>query len=156
MSSITKYIGLAAIILWMSPVPAHSAEHHHHSPESTQVAQMGPSFGGNPLVDEMMILDSVFKEIVSGVALGDGPRVFRAVESLHGTMAETQHALRSGFVRPPKNPEKLQEFETLDRQFHGQLDTLAQAAIMNDQRKMADITKKLLDGCVKCHEMFRR
>lgn len=136
--------------LAVSPLKA-EAEHHHASPEART-----PAPGVNPLIEEMRKLDGVFKEIVSGVALGDGPRVHDAIEGMHGAMEKTRAALHSGSVKPPKNPGKLHEFELMDKEFHMNLERLAKAAHMNDGKGMLSLTKKLIDGCVGCHSSFRK
>ncbi|MBS1234600.1 MAG: hypothetical protein H6R43_316, partial [Nitrospirae bacterium] len=42
----------------------------------------GPDAGGNPLIEEMLILDDVFRRVVSAVSLGQGEKVHAALESL--------------------------------------------------------------------------
>ncbi|MBI5827409.1 MAG: cytochrome c [Deltaproteobacteria bacterium] len=110
----------------------------------------------SPLKDEMQTLNAVFQKVVTAVSLGDGEAVTRALEAMHGKEERTAEALHSGAVRPPKNADKLDEFERLDRKFHKELDLLASAARKNDRQKMLTLTKRLLDGCVECHSAFRR
>ena len=107
------------------------------------------------LVEEMKALDAVFREVVSAVALGDGHRVHQALESMHGKMEKTQEALHAGKVVLRKNAAKAAEFEKMDREFHKSLEALGQASHKGDRKGMTMITKKLLDGCVACHEKFR-
>jgi len=109
----------------------------------------------NPLIEEMLTLDRVFHEVVSGVALGDGARVHKALESMHGTKEKTHKGIHSGIVKIPKNAERIEEFVKLDESFHNDLETLARAAHENNQNKMLSLAKKLLDACVRCHEIFR-
>ncbi|MBI5642304.1 MAG: cytochrome c [Deltaproteobacteria bacterium] len=149
---IIKLIGLTAVAIYLMIIPANGADHHH----TAQSRASETSNGGNPLIEEMRILDGAFREIVSGVALGDNHRVHTAIESLHGSMEKTEEALHSGTVKPPKNSDKLGKFEKLDKEFHGNLESLAAAALKNDQRGMTMVTKKLLDGCVNCHKMFKK
>lgn len=110
----------------------------------------------SPLKDEMQTLNAVFQRVVTAVSLGDGEAVSRALHSMHGKEERTAEALHSGAVRPPKNADKLDEFQRLDRKFHRELDLLASAARTNDRQKMLTLTKRLLDGCVECHSAFRR
>jgi cytochrome c556 len=110
----------------------------------------------NPLMEEMVILDGVFREVVSAVSLGDGARVRKALESMHGTMEKTHEGLHSGSVKIPRNSDRLSDFVRMDKEFHGNLEALAQAAHANDQQAMLAMTKKLLDGCVNCHRTFRK
>ena len=109
----------------------------------------------NPLVEEMMILDDVFKEVVSAVALADGERVHEALKSMHGTMEKTHKGVHEGKIRIPKNAQREKEFVAMDKAFHDDLKRLAEAGSKNDQGKMLLLTKKLLDGCVNCHSTFR-
>ncbi|MBF0345207.1 MAG: cytochrome c [Nitrospirae bacterium] len=110
---------------------------------------------GSALVEEMLKLDGVFHEVVSGVALGDGERVHKALENMHGTLEKTHEGVRSGTVSIPKNKQNLKEFVKLDKAFHKELEALAHAAHENNQKVMLVLTKKLLDGCVNCHSKFR-
>lgn len=111
--------------------------------------------GDNPLREEMVTLDAVFREVVSGVSLGDGARVHQALEAMHGTMEKTHEGVHRGTVKVPKNAARVKEFVDLDKQFHARLETLATAAHKNDQPAMLKLTKELLDGCVQCHRTFR-
>jgi cytochrome c556 len=109
----------------------------------------------NPLVEEMEKLDAVFREVVSGVSLGDGSHVHQALEAMHGTMEKTHEGLHHGTVKVPKNAARVTEFVALDKKFHTKLESLSVAAHKNDQKAMLKLTKELLDDCVKCHLRFR-
>ncbi|KJU85136.1 Cytochrome c, class II [Candidatus Magnetobacterium bavaricum] len=110
----------------------------------------------SPLLEEMVKLNSAFTEIVSGVALGDAERVHKALQPLHGTLEKTHEGIKSGSVDIPKNKHNVQEFVGLDRKFHQDLDKLAKAATENNHAVMLKLTKRLLDGCVNCHQKFRK
>lgn len=110
---------------------------------------------GNPLIEEMVALDAVFRDVVSGVAMGDGHRVHEALEKMHGTMEKTHQGVHQGTVILQKNADRLNEFVEQDKQFHGKLEDLATAAHKNDVNTMLSLTKELLDGCVRCHREFR-
>ncbi len=142
----------ALTLLFICTTPLR-AEHKHQAPP--HAAEHSGS-GVNPLVDEMRRLDGAFKEIVSGVALGDGEMVHRAIEGMHGAMEKTQEALHAGEVKPPKNAGKLEKFEEMDKEFHSNLERLASAAAKNDGQEMLKLTKKLMDGCVSCHAAYRK
>jgi hypothetical protein len=111
--------------------------------------------GQNPLIEEMKILDATFREIVSAVAVGDGVRVVNAIKSMHGTMEKTHEELHSGAVRIPRNSGREKEFVRLDKSFHLELEKLGNAANSGKKQEMLSRTKKLLDGCVQCHGIFR-
>lgn len=123
---------------------------------SDNLAASGHADGVNPLVEEMVILDGVFRDVVSGVALGDGGKVHKALESMHGTMEKTHEGVHHGTVTIPKNANRVNEFVKMDKRFHHELEALAHAAEKNDTREMVKLTGRLLQGCVKCHETFRK
>ncbi len=110
----------------------------------------------NPLIEEMRTLDAVFREIVSAVAVGDGKRVYKSIETLNGLMEKTHQAVESGKVKLPKNQHRVREFLKLDMKFHAELELLSKAARKDKQGKMLVLTKKLLEGCLNCHRVFRR
>jgi hypothetical protein len=124
---------------------------HQHAQHEKQVTH-----GNNPLLEEMTILDRVFREVVSAVSLGDGKRVHAALEAMHGTMEETHEGVHSGAVKIPGNTDRAAEFVTRDKEFHRNLELLAEAARTGDQKEMLSLTKKVLDGCVNCHQTFRK
>jgi cytochrome c556 len=124
---------------------------HQHAQHEKQVTH-----GNNPLLEEMTILDRVFREVVSAVSLGDGKRVHAALEAMHGTMEKTHEGVHSGAVKIPGNTDRAAEFVTRDKEFHRNLELLAEAARTGDQKEMLSLTKKVLDGCVNCHQTFRK
>jgi cytochrome c556 len=136
------------LFLMVLPVFVSAQEHHMHD-----TAPSGHS--DNPLIDEMMKLDVVFRDVVSGVSLGDGVRVHHALEAMHGTMEKTHEGVHHGTVKIPKNAARVKEFVDLDKKFHAKLEILSEAANKNDQQAMLKLTKELLDNCVKCHHTFR-
>ena len=103
----------------------------------------------------MVILDGVFRDIVSGVSLGDGHRVHEALEKMHGTMEKTHEGVKHGTVALKKNANRLNDFVQQDKQFHSKLEDLAKAAHKNDGNAMLALAKDLLDRCVMCHKDFR-
>ncbi len=148
--NILKKICAFVVLCCMPAVPLSAAEHHGHEQEKERA-----SAGTNPLIEEMVKLDSVFHEVVSGVALGDADRVQKAVESMHGSMEKTHEGVHRGAVRLPKNADRMEDFVRKDVQFHEDLEKLAAAAGKNDRDAMLLVTKKLLDQCVGCHREFR-
>lgn len=137
--------------LMVLPVLVAGQEHHMHD-----TATSSSGLSGNPLIDEMVKLDAVFRDIVSGVSLGDGARVHQALEAMHGTMEKTHEGVHHGTVKIPKNAARVKEFVDLDKKFHARLETLSEAAHKNDQQAMLKLTKELLDNCVQCHRTFRK
>lgn len=142
-------------LLAVAPVKLRAADHQHeHKDQHAEVSNAAS--GPNPLIEEMIILDNTFREVVSGVSLGDGARVHKALEAMHGTMEKTHEGVHAGHVQIPKNAHRVKELVKQDKVFHHNLELLAEAAHANDQKKMLSLTKKLLDGCVKCHATFRK
>ncbi len=154
MKTTGKKIAAGLVLCLLAVVPAvYAAMQEGHDHSKMHAAAEG---GNNPLVEEMGQLDEVFRAVVSGVALGDGERVHAALESMHGTMEKTHEGVHAGKVTMPKNPQRMKEFVKMDKEFHEKLESLAQAAQKNDQKKMLTLTKQLLDGCVSCHQIFRK
>ena len=144
-------IALSAIGASEHDEKGHAAEHQHGA--------MSPGkdeHGGNPLIEEMVALDAVFRDVVSGVAVSDGHRVHMALEKMHGTMEKTHEGVKRGSVTLKKNANRMSEFVEQDKQFHGKLEDLAKAAHKNDGSAMLSLTRDLLDRCVKCHRAFRK
>lgn len=112
----------------------------------------------NPLLVEMMMLNKAYRDIVSAVAIEDSPAIVKAIEGLEASAVAkmTEEGLETGKIKTPKNPDKLKEFKRMDAEFHKNLGALAAAAKENKQPKIRLLTKKLLDGCVKCHSQFRK
>src|SRR5689334_21430034 len=71
--------------------------------------------GTNPLIEEMVVLDSVFRKVVSAVALGDGARVHKALETIHGAMEKTHEGVHAGTVTLRKNNDRMKEFVKMDK-----------------------------------------
>ena len=154
MKKTVKRTGAVLVVCILAAVPAVYAamqEGHEHGK-----MHAAAETGTNPLIEEMIQLDEVFRAVVSGVAVGDGERVHAALASMHGAMEKTHEGVHAGKVTIPQNPQRVKEFVKMDKDFHAKLETLAQAAHKNDQKKMLALTKQLLDGCVSCHQMFRK
>jgi len=155
MSRTTALLMLCAGMVMTLTLTAGAADDHEGKEHKHEHGPSAKSESANPLIEEMRILDNVFREVVSAVALGDGERVYDALHSMHGTMEKTHEGVHHGTVKLVKNADKLETFVTMDKEFHGELDKLAAAAKKNDQQAMLTLSKGLLDGCVKCHGMFR-
>lgn len=144
-SALTVLTGLPAVV---SAQSSHDHSGHAHAAQASTAA--------NPLIEEMLKLDKVFREVVSAVALGNGEGVHTALHSMHGAMEKTHEGVHSGTVRTPKNADKVEEFVKMDKEFHANLESLAMAGHRNDKKEMLALTQKALDGCVSCHQTFRK
>ncbi|NTV38064.1 MAG: cytochrome c [Anaerolineales bacterium] len=143
------FAGIAALVI-LSFSAFGGSDDKHHAGEQKQEQ------GGNPLIEEMVALNAVFRDVVSAVAMSNGHRVHEALEKMHGTMEKTHAGVKHGTVTLKKNAERLNDFVEQDKQFHGKLEDLAKAAHKNDGSAMLALTKDLLDRCVKCHRDFRQ
>jgi len=148
MKKTLKGIGITLTVLCLSCLPKVASAARNAGPAAHT--------DSNPLIGEMLILDKTFREVVSAVALGEGGRVHKALESMHGTMEKTHEGVNSGTVTLPKNPRNVEEFVRLDSEFHANLERLDSAALRDAPAKMLLLTKKLLDSCVGCHKNFRK
>jgi cytochrome c556 len=151
------FMGVAAsVALSLSAFGVNDDKHQATEHKQEQGEQHKHQHGGNPLIEEMVALDAVFRDVVSGVAVSDGHRVHEALEKMHGTMEKTHEGVKHGSVTLKKNATRLNEFVEQDKQFHAKLEDLARAAHKNDGSAMLSLTKDLLDRCVKCHRVFRK
>ena len=149
-------MGMAAVaVLSLTAIGNSEHDERHHAVDPEHPAQGTHEQVANPLIKEMVALDAVFRDVVSGVAMGDGNRVHEALEKMHGTMEKTHEGVRHGTVTLKKNANRLKEFVEQDKEFHGKLEELAKAVHRNDGNAMLSLTKALLDGCVRCHRDFR-
>jgi cytochrome c556 len=149
-------LSIAAAVIVSQPVRAENEHTHgHHVDTQKDHAQSVHEHSSNPLVEEMNMLDAVFRDIVSGVAINDNKRVHDALETMHGTMDKTHEGVHQGTVKLKKNTQRLKEFIEMDKQFHAKLEELAKAAHSNNEKTMLSLTKDLLDRCVQCHREFR-
>lgn len=150
-----KITGILMMLAVVSlPIALSAQDSHHHHPGPSAIDDKAST--QNPLIEEMIMLDSVFRDVVSGVSLGDGHKVHEALEKMHGTMEKTHEGVDKGTVKLQKNAHRLEEFVKMDKAFHADLEKLAHAAHMNERNTMLSLTKNLLDGCVSCHQTFRK
>ena len=148
-------IGILSLIIFSLPSFAESDHGTRRQEEIKGHDHEKHNHGANPLIEEMVQLDAVFRDVVSAVAVGDGKRVHAALDTMHGAMEKTHEGVHHGTVKLKKNADRLNEFVKMDKDFHEKLDRLAHAAHENDQAAMLALTKDLLDRCVKCHRDFR-
>ncbi len=51
--------------------------------------------------------------------------------------------------------DKIKQFIKMDKEFHENMEILIEASQKGDTKKMQEITHKLLNGCIDCHNKFR-
>jgi len=118
-----------------------------------------PAPGGNYLLlNEMMQLNKAYRDIISAVALEDSKGIVDAIERFESsqTVQMTQDAFKAGKIQTPKNPDRMKEFERMDKDFHRNLEKLRDYAKANNKPRIRTTVKKVLDYCIKCHERFRK
>lgn len=152
---VKKITGILMMLAVASlPIALSAQDSHHHHPAPSAANDTAST--QNPLIEEMAKLDNVFRDVVSGVSLGDGHKVHEALEKMHGTMEKTHEGVDKGTVKLQKNAHRLEEFVKMDKAFHADLERLAHAAHKNERKTMLSLTKNLLEGCVSCHQTFRK
>jgi hypothetical protein len=146
------------LLLIVCSMPSYGERDHADDQrvEKKRDAHEEHNHGTNPLLEEMVMLDGVFRDVVSAVAMNDGKRVHAALERMHGAMEKTHAGVHHGTVKLRKNAHRLNEFVERDKEFHKKLERLAHAAQDNDQTAMVALTKQLLDDCIACHRDFRK
>ncbi|MBI5885775.1 MAG: cytochrome c [Deltaproteobacteria bacterium] len=123
-----------------------------------KAAPAAPTGGNYLLLNEMVLLNKAYRDIISAVVLEDSKGVVDAVEGFETSQVVqmTRDAFKAGKIKTPKNPERMKEFEGMDRDFHNNFDKLRDYAKADNRPKIRYIAKKLLDNCIKCHEQFRK
>ena len=109
----------------------------------------------NPVKAEMRLLDMAFKNLIDSLILNNPQAIEEPFHEVHMAKATTEAALKRGEVKLPKNSNRMKEFVHMDEQFHGKLEALIEASRKGDMKAVQDVTHKLLNGCVQCHNMFR-
>lgn len=111
----------------------------------------------NPVPEEMAALDSAFKIIIGAVILGDIEVIDPALSKVRDSREALEGAVKTGYqISLPKNQNRLGDFLKLDSQFHIDLEELSAAAETGQKKVVRNLTHKLLDECVGCHERFRK
>ncbi|MDH4227608.1 MAG: hypothetical protein OEV59_07685 [Deltaproteobacteria bacterium] len=108
------------------------------------------------LKKEMQLLDAAYKNLVNAVVLNDAASIEEPFHEVHAAKAATEKALENGEIKLPKNTSKIKLFKELDESFHLEIESLLDAAKAKNEIKIRDSAKRLLDGCVKCHSIFRK
>ena len=110
----------------------------------------------NPLKDEMWRLNAAFKGLIDAVVLRKPGDIAGPFEEVLKAKAATEAALEKGEIWLPRNNERKEEFRKMDEAFHGQIEDLIKLSKKGDMKGVQALTHRLLDGCVRCHNTFRR
>ena len=120
------------------------------------VSQANPE-GGMILKEEMLALEQVFETIIDAVIFDNMELIKPQIPPFHEARKRVEEAINAGQkIQLPKNKNKFKEFVKLDDKFHKDLDTLEEAAEKGQKGVVKDLTHKLFDACVACHERFRK
>lgn len=116
----------------------------------------GRSGAVNPLKHEMWLLDAAYKGLIDAVVLKNQSSIPALFRDLERARAKTEKAIKRGELNLPKNPDKMSLFVQMDEEFHANLEALIEASKKGEMPRVEKLTHALLDGCIKCHGMFRR
>ena len=109
----------------------------------------------NPLKTEMRLLDSAFKNLIDSLIFNNPKTIQEPFEEVHKAKKNTEAALEKGLIKLPKNNDKIKDFVKMDEEFHHNMEGLIEASGKGNMKKVQDITHRLLNGCVQCHNRFR-
>lgn len=110
----------------------------------------------SPVKAEMKLLDKAFKNLIDSLVLNTPEAIEEPFHEVHKAKASTEKALEKGEIKLPKNNDKMKQFIEMDEQFHKKLERLLEAARKKDMKAVQEVTHKLLNGCVQCHNKFRK
>ena len=112
---------------------------------------------GMALREEMVALEEAFETIIDAVIFSNMELIKPAVVRFHKARGRVEEAISLGpRIILPRNHDKFKEFVELDIKFYEDFETLEKAAGKGEKKVVKDQTHKLLDGCVVCHERFRK
>lgn len=132
--------------------------HEHGIPEGASGIEIPPPGEGepqNPLQVEMRALTAFMQLAIVAVANDTLELIPPAISRLHGTIEDTQEALKAGRMTLPKNAEDVEGFLAMDDAFHDQLVALLQAARDDDVARASMQLSALVMGCNTCHARYR-
>ena len=110
----------------------------------------------NPLKEEMWRLNAAFKGLIDALVLRKPGDIAGPFEEVLKAKAATEAALEKGEIWLPRNNDRKEEFKKMDEEFHGQIEKLIRLSKKGDMKGVQALTHRLLDGCVRCHNTFRR
>lgn len=129
-----------------------------HSPPSASGIEVPPAAQGeaqNPLQVEMRALTAFMQLAIVAVANDQLELIPPAISKLHGTIEDTQEALKAGEMKLPQHPEEVDAFLAMDDAFHEQLVILVRAAKENNLMLATRQLANLSLGCTSCHQRYR-
>ncbi len=110
----------------------------------------------NPLKEEMWRLSAAFKGLINSLVLGTPSDVARPFEEVLKSRDAANAALKKGVIWLPKNNNRQAEFMRMDEELHREIKDLIRLSQKGDSRGELAFTHRLLNGCVRCHDVFKR
>lgn len=104
---------------------------------------------------EMRLLDKAFKNLIDSLVLNTPDAIEEPFHEVHLAKANTEKALEKGEIKLPKNNDKMKQFIEMDEKFHKKVEHLLEASRKKDMKAVQELTHKLLNGCIQCHNKFR-
>ena len=121
------------------------------------MSQTKPEGRMSLLREEMLALEQAFESIIDALIFDNMGLIKPTIPSLNKAREKVQKAINVGEkIILPKNQDKFKEFVKLDDKFHKDFEALEKAAGKGHRGVVKDQAHKLLDGCVVCHERFRK
>lgn len=142
-----KQLALVAGILVLFPLAGVAGAAPDRSPSQLKA--------GNPVVQEMRILNDAMKTVIEAVANNRLDTIPPAIHRVHEARQQTEKAIESRTYRLPKNADRLEGFIQADEAFHEQLVTLLKAAKANDLMGATRQVGPLMISCTNCHQQYR-
>ncbi len=111
---------------------------------------------GNALKEEMHLLDAAYKNLLDAILLDQPETIEKPFHAVHKAKMKTEKALHGGKIKLPKNGDQLEAFVAMDEAFHDKLVKLLGAARKKDRDAIRESAHEILDGCISCHNRYRK
>lgn len=147
-----KEVAMKKPVLWVAVSIVLISAAAVHAEEGKAAATPADS----PVKAEMRLLDEAFKNLIDSLILNTPEAIEGPFHEVHMAKASTEKALEKGELKLPKNNDKIKQFVEMDEQFHKNLEHLLEASRKKEMKTVQEVTHKLLNGCVKCHNKFRK
>lgn len=109
----------------------------------------------NAVQHEMLLLDEAMRTTLTLIANDQLDDIPPQIHQVHSARQITVEAIEAGEYKPPKNGDRMEDFEALDDAFHDDLKALLKASKEDDLRAATDAYGELVQGCTSCHTEFR-
>lgn len=111
----------------------------------------------NLIMSEMVTLDKAFKTAIDAVLLNQLERIAPAFEDVHKVREQVEHAVKEREkIVLPKNQSLFKVFVRMDNRFHHEVEILVDASKKKNMKAVQRQVSRLLNMCVRCHDLFRK